>query len=70
MKWILYYVGRYWVTVLFFLFAWYFHVDKMTMCGSMPVELLGFGEMTWMWVMMGIVHGMNYCYCDLKKLFK
>jgi hypothetical protein len=56
--------------VLFFLFAWYFHVDKMTMCGSMPVELLGFGEMTWMWVMMGIVHGMNYCYCDLKKLFK
>jgi len=31
---------------------------------------LGFGEMTWMWVLMAIAHGANACYCDIKSLLK
>jgi len=26
--------------------------------------------MTWMWFIMGIAHGANACYCDIKSLLK
>jgi len=32
--------------------------------------LFGLGEMSWMWLLMAVAHGANYCYCDIKKLIK
>jgi hypothetical protein len=33
-------------------------------------KLFGLGEMTWMWLIMGVAHGANACYCDIKSLLK
>ena len=74
-----YYILRYWVSVIFIGLAFYFYQPQtsITYCSptnliieSEPKTLLGFGEMSWMWILMAIAHGANACYCDIKSLLK
>jgi hypothetical protein len=71
-----YYVLRYWVSVSFLLLAFYFYepTQSITHCSpnlliiDNPKTILGFGEMSWMWILMAIAHSANSCYCDIKSL--
>jgi hypothetical protein len=74
-----YYISRYWVTISFIVLAIYFYPThtEITQCGPMILDsnnnhktLFGLGEMSWMWLLMAVAHGANYCYCDIKKLIK
>jgi len=73
-----YFITRYWVSILFLGLAIYFLPNKTEIfsCSphyvgvNQPKTLLGLGEMTWMWILMAIAHGANYCYCDIKYLLK
>lgn len=74
-----YYVLRYWVTISFIALAIYFYPTPNQISHCSPNELsvdsdykklFGLGEMTWMWLIMGVAHGANACYCDIKSLLK
>lgn len=55
------YIIKYWVCLVLFGMAIYFNTKTgITMCGlTEPRTLFGMGEMTCMWIIMGIIHGIN-----------
>jgi hypothetical protein len=74
-----YYLLRYWVSVSFLIFAFYFYepTQPIIHCSPNPIPediklktFLGLNEMTLMWILMAIAHGANACYCDIKSLLK
>jgi hypothetical protein len=74
-----YYLLRYWISMLFLIFAFYFYepTPSIIHCSPdsiseniEPKTLLGLNEMTLMWILMAIAHGANACYCDIKSILK
>ena len=71
-----YYLLRYWVSISFLIFAFYFYepTQSITHCSlnilssDTPKTFFGIGEMTLMWILMAIAHGANACYCDIKSI--
>lgn len=55
------YIIKYWVSLVLFGLAFYFNTKPgITICGwAEPVTLFGMSEMTCMWIIMGLIHGIN-----------